>query len=208
VETIFVYGLKILYIVYLNYFTENVMTQLEKIYHSHLNTPSDINEHLPTLMKYSLECNHVIEMGVRVPCSTYALMMGKPKIMKSYDITPLEFFGVNRKDVAEVAKEHGIDWEFIQANVLHIDIDETDFLFIDTYHTYYQLKDELRLHSNKVKKYLGFHDTTTFADIGEGGVKGLWPAIVEFLEENKDWVLDNRYENNNGLTILKRISHS
>lgn len=182
------------------------MTQLEKLYQHHFNTPSDINEHLPTLMRYATECNHIIEMGVRIPCSTYGLMMGKPKVMKSYDITPLEFFGINRNDVATVAKEHGIEWEFIQANVLHIEIEETDFLFIDTYHTYYQLKDELKLHSNKVRKYLGFHDTTKFGEIGEGGVKGLTEAILEFLEENKNWVLEKRYENNNGLTILKRIS--
>ena len=35
--------------------------------------------------------------------------------------------------------------------------------------------------------------------------RGLWPAIVEFLDNNDDWELEKRYENCNGLTILKKI---
>jgi len=34
---------------------------------------------------------------------------------------------------------------------------------------------------------------------------GLWPAIEEFLKNNNDWVLHERFTNNNGLTILKKI---
>lgn len=34
--------------------------------------------------------------------------------------------------------------------------------------------------------------------------KGLWPAIEEFLATHPEWVIDRRYTNNNGLTILKR----
>jgi hypothetical protein len=34
--------------------------------------------------------------------------------------------------------------------------------------------------------------------------KGLWPAVEEFLKSNPNWVLHERYINNNGLTILKR----
>ena len=48
--------------------------------------PSDINEHLPTLMKYASECEHITEMGVRNIVSTFALLMGEPKRMISYDI--------------------------------------------------------------------------------------------------------------------------
>ena len=36
-------------------------------------------------------------------------------------------------------------------------------------------------------------------------IKGLWPAITEYLEENPDWKLKERYTNNNGLTILQKI---
>jgi hypothetical protein len=34
---------------------------------------------------------------------------------------------------------------------------------------------------------------------------GVWPAIEEFLNSNKEWILHERYTNNNGLTILKKL---
>jgi hypothetical protein len=35
---------------------------------------------------------------------------------------------------------------------------------------------------------------------------GLQRAINEFLSNNSDWVLNKEYQNNNGLTILRRKS--
>jgi hypothetical protein len=191
------------------------MNSLEEIYKIKFSTVSDINEHLPTLKYYSDLCDHVTEFGVREPISTYALMFGIPKRMISYDITPVERFGVSRDYLKNIANENNIDYDFIESDTLKISIDETDLLFIDTWHEYNQLKSELSLHHSKVKKYLIFHDTTTYAEVGENNTylgqsvqnpKGLWPAIVEFLEENTNWVIEQRFENNNGLTILKKIN--
>ena len=36
---------------------------------------------------------------------------------------------------------------------------------------------------------------------------GLWPAVEDFLEKHPEWVLHERYTNNNGLTILKRVCY-
>jgi hypothetical protein len=36
--------------------------------------------------------------------------------------------------------------------------------------------------------------------------KGLWPAVEEFLVDHPEWVLKERYTNNNGLTVLERVS--
>jgi hypothetical protein len=36
-------------------------------------------------------------------------------------------------------------------------------------------------------------------------MRGLWPAIDEFLKEHSEWKLEMRYTNNNGLTILSRV---
>jgi len=56
-----------------------------------------------------------------------------------------------------------------------------------------------------VRKYLVFHDTTTYGEVGQvPGSRGLWPAIEEFLGENSEWTLSARVQNNNGLTILAR----
>ena len=105
-----------------------------------------------------------------------------------------------------MAKENGIDFQFKIANTLDLEIEETDLLFLDTDHTYNQVKGELSLHGNKSKKFIIFHDTTTFEFKGmNGDTIGLWPAIEEFMSENPHWVICERFNNNNGLTILKRI---
>lgn len=165
--------------------------------------PSDINEHLPTLMKYASECEHITEMGVRSIVSTFALLMGEPKRMISYDIN----WANGIEAVIQWANVEGIDFDFRLADTTALTIKETDLLFIDTLHNYNQLKKELELHSDKVRKYIIFHDTTSFEWIGEsyegGYEKGIWPAIEELIEEGK-WEILERYTNNNGLTILKQ----
>jgi hypothetical protein len=176
---------------------------LQQTYNDLCARPSDINEHLPTLKKYAEECEHITEMGVRWVVSTYALLMGKPKKLISYDINP-----INSEPIQEMVKQD-TNFEFRVGDTTKIEIEDTDLLFIDTLHHYRQLKLELHLHANKVKKYIIFHDTTTFEWIGESyegkmDEKGLWYAIEEFLEENPHWEILERYTNNNGLTILKR----
>jgi hypothetical protein len=171
---------------------------LEQIYKSMCYTRSDINEHLPTLLKYTEGCTHVTEMGVRAIVSTYAFLMGKPKTMISYDIN-----SCNWQPVREMVKAD-TNFTFIQADTRTCVIDETDLLFIDTLHNYNQLKIELDQHAHKARKYLIFHDTTTFGENGETEEVGLWPAIEEFLAATSEWVLHERFTNNNGLTILTR----
>jgi hypothetical protein len=187
------------------------MSPLEAIYNQRCQTPSDINEHLPTLKKYAEECEHITEMGVRWVVSTFAFMMGNPKTLISYDYNDAPGISV----AYELAGMHGIDFKFERADTRNLTIEETDFLFIDTLHHYDQLKIELELHGNKAQKYIGFHDTTLFESVGEIYTndpnaankeegKGLWKAIEEFLSVNPQWELHERYTNNNGLTILKR----
>ena len=99
--------------------------------------------------------------------------------------------------------------QYVQADVLKIKIPPTDLLFIDTWHTYNQLKKELELHGNQAQKYLVFHDTYTFGLCGEDGrdAKGLLSAVIEFVMANPHWRFHTYRTNNNGLTILERISN-
>jgi hypothetical protein len=109
-----------------------------------------------------------------------------------------------------------------------------DLTFIDTWHVYGQLKRELEKFSKITNKYIIMHDTEIDGIHGEtkrpGGLyndlfnnnnldtivnktkipkdeilKGLLPAIDEFLIANTNWIMEKQYRNNNGLTILKRI---
>lgn len=190
--------------------------KIEKRYMELVETPSDINEHLPILREYSKKCNHITEMGVRVPTSTWAFLSSLPNKMISYDIVNAP--GID--DVKSIANEYHLDYRFIIDDVLQIDIEQTDLLFIDTLHTYNQLNSELKLHSHKVNKYIVLHDTVTYGFIDEQiydhasyhiksidkSKSGLRYAISEFLNQNPDWVIDREYLNNNGLTILMKVS--
>ncbi len=100
------------------------------------------------------------------------------------------------------------EFVFHQDDVLWVTIEETDLLFIDSWHVYEHLAEELRLHSDAARKYIVLHDTTTFGDQGESaGHRGLWPAVEEFLAQGR-FRLKARYVNNNGLTVLERVPHA
>jgi hypothetical protein len=198
-----------------------MIVDLEKKVNEIYRIPSDINEHIPLIIKLAQECDHITEMGVRGIVSTWAWLAGAPKDgLHCYDLLNPSKWNGDIQSVYDTAEAYNIPFKFIEADVLKIDIEETDLLFIDTWHRYEQLVAELEKHSNKARKYICFHDTTTFAHKGEamsseGGNnwngkplvedKGLWDAVTEFLDNNKDsWELVERYENNNGFTIIKR----
>jgi hypothetical protein len=192
------------------------MEKINLIYEKQCSTPSDINEHLPTLLKYANECEHITEMGVRWVSSTWPLLLSNPKKMISYDIVRHPKI----EEVIDLSKNYNIDYQFIQSDVLTIEIEETELLFIDTLHTYNQLICELDIHSDKCSKYIILHDTTTFGDVDENvyshaspliineskNKQGLWTAVLDFLESEKGnlWKVKERFTNNNGLTILER----
>jgi len=191
-------------------------------------TQSDINEHLPTLSKYASECESVIELGVRGVVSTYAFINGL--LNNGRSTRKLLMNDIETCDIGEVERltadlDIDIDHEWI--NDLELEVkDNYDMTFIDTWHVYGQLKRELAKYSQVTNKYIIMHDTTIDGVHGETirwmgadnaeqqsrdtGIpvdeilKGLLPAITEFLESNKNWKIRQIYDNNNGLTILER----
>lgn len=167
----------------------------------YISTPSDINEHLSALRDLAKEVNHITEFGFRNGMSFTALLCGNPLVAKTYDIL------ISKHDVERIIQiaPKNIKISFHELSTLEADIEETDLLFIDTLHTYTQLKEELALHGNKARKYLVFHDTETFGNKGEDGKEpGLLAAIQEFRDQNPHWQWHKHYANNNGLTVLRR----
>jgi hypothetical protein len=169
--------------------------------------------------------NHVTECGVRSVVSSYAfgaaLRNKSPNRLVQVDLE------TNRNVVqfGEECAREGVNVQFYQQSDLACPIEDTDLLFIDTWHIYGHLKRELARWHSHVRQYIVMHDTTVDEWQGEtircgwnaqkqseqSGIpveeitKGLWPAIAEFLEAHSEWVLEKRYTNNNGLTILKRV---
>ena len=207
--------------------------RLENKYRELCNTPSDINEHLPTLFYYSSKCQSAIELGVRGVISTYAILYGlllnsnNKKQLLLNDIEPC-----NISDIIEISNDLEVELDYQWINDLEMNITENyDLTFIDTYHVYGQLKRELDKFSKITNKYIIMHDTTVDEQYGEiirmfpnqelydneaqrmskitnipenELLIGLWPAIEEFLDSNPEWSLCKRYMNNNGLTILEK----
>jgi hypothetical protein len=186
---------------------------------------SDINEHLPTLYKYATKCNHITECGVRGAVSSYAFAYG---LLNNPNNKLIQVDLDTNSNVSQFGREcanEGINCTFYQQSDLDCPLEQTDLLFIDTWHIYGHLKRELARWHSHVGKYIIMHDTTVDEWQGEtircgwnsqqqsidSGIpvdeinKGLWPAIEEFLAANPEWKLEERFINNNGLTILSRV---
>jgi hypothetical protein len=170
-------------------------------YENACRSPSNINEHLPVLKFYGDQVTHITEFGVSDGCSTRAFL-NTDATLRSYDIV----HNSQAQAVFDIAKSREKNVQYIIADVTKIEIEPTDLLFIDSWHSYFQLKKELELHSSKVKKYIMFHDTHTFGTKDEGGQThiGLLPAIIEFTIDNPQWKFALHKTNNNGLTVLEK----
>lgn len=184
---------------------------IEGEYNRVKNTFSDINEHIELLYTLGMECDRICEMGVRDGASTRAFLNTNASL-RSYDIELNE----EVQNLFARAKSVGKDATYEKENVLNIEIEQCDLLFIDTWHSGSQLKRELAMHGNKANKYLVFHDTHTygcrdekqnwrdFADKRPIAGEGLLKPIIDFVIENPEWKFKELRTNNNGLTVLER----
>jgi len=177
---------------------------IEKLYASACKEKSDINEHLPILRAIAENCNsknygagiRVTEFGTRWGISTTALLAARPQKLTCYDLS----FHKKALELKNFAGE--TDLKMIVGNTLEIEIEQTDFLFIDTYHTYTQLKQELMLHGDKAQ-VIAMHDTETYGIRGADGKEGLKQAIKEYIKDSY-WKIVYSCSNNNGLTVIRR----
>ena len=189
-------------------------------------TPSDINEHLPTLAKYASECAHVTECGIRTAVSSYAFASALlPKAgAKLIQVDPS--WHPNIDTFQSACAEEGLASVFYMQSDLECPLEETDLLFIDTWHVYGHLKRELARWHPYVRKYIALHDTVVDAIHGESircsmnveeqsqqsGIpveeirKGLMFAVNEFLHDHPEWKVHAHFTNNNGLTVLTRCT--
>lgn len=206
---------------------ENNDAQLElrQRYERACHEPSDINEHVPILYSLARECSSVVEIGLRTMVSSWGILQGlseNPSSSRSYlgidiDRPPAEILSASRR----LAAQNGIVFRFLQANDMRVDIEPAQMLFIDSLHTYCHLTYELEKFSPKIGKYIAMHDTSfPWGNLDDSSYigncseyppeydrskRGLWPAIEDFLQRHPEWVLQERYFNNHGFTILKRV---
>lgn len=200
------------------------MTTIASEYARLCSTVSDIWEHLPTLERYAIECDHVTECGVRTAVSSYAFANGlrRNPNSKLIQVDIESTYGITA--FRDLATQEGLNTIFHQMSDLDCPMEETDLLFIDTWHVYGHMKRELARWHPHVRKYMILHDTEIDRWAGEtirngwngeeqsrqSGIplseimRGIWPAVLEFLEVHPEWVIHEHYSNCNGLTVLKR----
>ena len=188
----------------------------------------DISEHLLTLVQYSQQCETILELGVRGVVSSWAFLYGlllnnkSKKCLYLNDITECDI-----RELQSAAQTFQVNIKYAWCNDLELAFtpdDKIELVFIDTWHVYGQLKRELAKFGKIAQKYIILHDTTVDEYVGESirmgknieedclknkmtyseVIVGLWPAVVEFLKENPQWVLRERFKNNNGLTVLEK----
>jgi hypothetical protein len=174
-------------------------------YNNACNITSDIHEHLPALHEIANRCTHVTEFGVRSGMSSRAILSSRASKFMMYDLVDEPVI----RSLVDQCKTAGMDVSYIISNVLDIEIEPTEFLFIDTWHTYAQLSAELYRHAHKVKRFIAFHDTITFgltdeSDTQGHGRHGLLTAIIEYLIYDPNWRFIHHNYYNNGFTVLER----
>ncbi len=176
---------------------------LEAKYQHLCATQSDINDALPTLRRYASQCRRVTEFGVRTAVSTTALLAAQPDVLTCYDLE------LNTQFISDLMRVKGrTQFNVWQGDTRTIEIEPCDFLFIDTEHTFKQLSIELARHSGKVTRFIALHDTTIYGHQDEGDsdteIKGLWPAVEQFVAKEPYWNVTEQIVSRSGLTVLKR----
>jgi hypothetical protein len=184
-----------------NFLFTGLNMNFEQEFQDAVNRNTDIHEHLELISSLVSECSHGTELGVGWAQSTRAFLRHNIRL-HSYEFQPLP--GV--VDYFVAARQAGRDVSLHVADTRNVTIEPTDIMLVDSLHIYEQVQKELQLHADKVRKYILFHDTTTFAVNGEFGGKGIWPAVQEFMDTHPEWQMIERRTNNNGLTVLKRVS--
>ena len=172
---------------------------LDDLYKQASETPSDINEHCAKLRELATMCPTIVEFGHRRGVSTVAMLHGQPDKLTSYDIHEDPVW----RDLQ--ARQGKTTFQFIQADVTAIDIEDCDLLFEDARHTAAHIDAILSKHAGKVRRFIAFHDTVIFGETGEDGGPGILPALRKFVKAHREWSVVYHSQANHGFTVLGKM---
>jgi hypothetical protein len=146
------------------------MVDINTNYNRVLHTPGDISEHLVYLYILSLDCESILECGVRNVISSWSFLKGlventskNPKYFSCCDLGRAPAIDI----IESACKENNITFTFFEQNDLDIPMTNYDMIFIDTWHVYGHLKRELEKMHSYAKKYIVMHDTEVDKIYGE-----------------------------------------
>lgn len=187
---------------------------LEALYLQHCNAGTAISAHLPRLRALSEHCEVAVEFGVKRAASSTALLLGADRVV-SYDV-------IETQEARELKQLVGDRWDYRIESSRTADVPECDLLFVDSLHTFEQVRAELA-HAGKVRHLLVFHDVSTFGEVGAMGETGrqswtyvagkgsvppghygIRPAIDELMIADPAWKIIERRVDSHGLLVLER----
>jgi len=172
---------------------------LEEAIKAARHTPSTVNEHWDTLVRYGRLVHTVLELGSGFSTLAWLASAGH---VTTVDVEPLPWTDRLVELAGDQLDAHtGSDLDFPPRAV--------DLLYIDTLQTYDQLRQELALHGPHAGLIV-MHDVESFGTADSPltrqycpGDRGLIPAIQEFCAEHGYKVLEHFYHQH-GLMILER----
>jgi predicted O-methyltransferase YrrM len=162
---------------------------------------NDISEHLPILFLLVAEfkLKRIVELGTRSGNSTLVLLEAAKHIGGTVLSMDVETCDEARQRIS--AAGLNAFWTFWQANDLEIPSSEVpqpiDLLFIDTLHTYGQMKAELDKYGRMLRPggWLVIHDYVAFSGITE--------AVYEYVAIHKKQLTFYPFVNQNGLALIR-----
>ena len=187
---------------------------LEEVYEQHCKSGTAIAAHLPRLRALADGLDVAVEFGVKRGASATALLLGAKRVISV--------------DIQETPQARAIEaladgrWLYLIGDSRRADLPPSDLLFIDSQHDYAHVKAELQAHAHHVRRYLIFHDVSTFGEVaavGETGKQawqytpgqsvpqahwGIRPAIDWLQIVDDSWRVKARYVDSHGLLVLER----
>lgn len=177
---------------------------LENLYEEIKRARTAMSHHMPALRALAMECRNATEFGVKRGGSTVSLLLGCRRVT-SYDIV----------DTPQSARIKALAcgwWDYRVQDSRTAIPHYTDLLLFDSLHTYDQLKAELAQWGSHARKYMVFHDTVTFGEVGADGETGkhddskmgIMPAIVEWMADHPEWQTLSHDQESHGLLVLRK----
>lgn len=210
------------------------LRKLWNVYDYHEVTPSTVNQHLPTIRGYAAQCTSVLHFACWEGDSMWAILMGlaenQAKGPKTYQgVFPVALPSRHPEAALPLSQENGITYKY-DGGRLKREVEDpvsvydqpVDLLYLCTWSTYCHVRYQLEKFAPLAKKFIIIHNTTAcessddraYVDNGldyseypqhyDRTKKGVIPAIFRYIKEHPEWLLYQRYKNNQGLIILKR----
>jgi predicted O-methyltransferase YrrM len=180
-----------------------------------------ITHHLPYLKQMAARCDVIVELGVSAGRSSSAFLCGMPENGRliSYDVVITK----SARELHRLAGDGGPEWLLCHGRSEEATPGEHDMLFVDSLHTYKQVKAELDLWADHCRRWIILHDTVTFgayAADGEtgrhvprarGSVQvtspeqlGIRMAVDELMMRDDSWHVERHDWRSHGLLTLER----